>query len=245
VLIGGGGAAGLNGVAIARRLGCRRVVVPAVGAALSAAGALMSDLGTEFARMAFTTARRFDAARVNDVLEGFARRCRDFVEGPGREAGEPMIALSVEARYPHQIWEIDVPLRITRFDGPGDLDRLVEDFHAQHRAIFAIDDPGSDVEFVTWRARVRCRLARGDGRAALRLPAGRPEHRRRAYFPLIGWTDARVLSFESLAMDGAVPGPALIESPFTTVVVDPGASARRAPSGGLVIDLERQPEHAP
>ncbi|MGH6719076.1 MAG: hydantoinase/oxoprolinase family protein [Alphaproteobacteria bacterium] len=238
VLIGGGGAAGLNGVAIARRLGCRRVVVPAVGAALSAAGALMSDLGTEFARMAFTTARRFDAARVNAVLAGLTRRCHDFVEGPGQGAGEPSIALSVEARYPHQIWEIDVPLRSARIAGQGDLDRLIEDFHSQHRTIFAIDDPGADVEFVTWRARVRCRLPRGGGsEATVRFAAGRLEHHRRAYFPAIGWTDTRVLSFGSLVTDGVVPGPAIIESPFTTVVIDPGASARRAPSGGLVIDL--------
>ena len=40
VLIGGGGAAGLNAVAVARRLGCREVVIPETGAALSAAGAL-------------------------------------------------------------------------------------------------------------------------------------------------------------------------------------------------------------
>jgi len=46
VLIGGGGAAGLNIVFIARRLGCRRVIVPETGAALSAAGALISDLTT-------------------------------------------------------------------------------------------------------------------------------------------------------------------------------------------------------
>ena len=44
VLIGGGGAAGLNAVAIARRLQCPEVIVPLVGPVLSAAGALISDL---------------------------------------------------------------------------------------------------------------------------------------------------------------------------------------------------------
>ena len=47
VVIGGGGAAGLNRVAIGRRLGVARVVIPEVGAALSAAGALLSDLVDE------------------------------------------------------------------------------------------------------------------------------------------------------------------------------------------------------
>ena len=246
VLVGGGGAAGLNCVAIARRLGCRRVVVPAVGAALSAAGALMSDLGTEFARMSFTTAGRFDADRVNGAFDGLTRRCRDFILGPGRDAGVPSITLSVEARYPHQIWELDVPLRAARFEGSGDIERLVADFHAQHRAIFAIDDPGSDVEFVTWRARVRCRLARGEGaEPQVLLPAGRPEHVRTMYVPSTGWTEVQVLGFESLSTGQVVPGPAIIESAYTTVVVDPGANACRAPSGGLIIDIEERRETAP
>ncbi|MFB3102145.1 MAG: hydantoinase/oxoprolinase family protein, partial [Alphaproteobacteria bacterium] len=47
MLIGGGGAAGLNSIAIARRLGCPRVIIPEVGAALSAAGAMMSDLTSQ------------------------------------------------------------------------------------------------------------------------------------------------------------------------------------------------------
>ncbi|MBF6842106.1 hydantoinase/oxoprolinase family protein, partial [Acinetobacter baumannii] len=44
VLIGGGGAAGLNSTFIARRLGCKSLVIPETGAALSAAGAMMSPL---------------------------------------------------------------------------------------------------------------------------------------------------------------------------------------------------------
>ena len=48
VLVGGGGAAGLNAVGDRRAgCGCPEVIIPAVGAALSAAGALMSDLTRE------------------------------------------------------------------------------------------------------------------------------------------------------------------------------------------------------
>ena len=51
VLIGGGGAAGLNSIFIARRLGCPTVLIPETGAGLSAAGALMSDLTNEYVRV--------------------------------------------------------------------------------------------------------------------------------------------------------------------------------------------------
>ena len=38
-------------------------------------------------------------------------RCRAFIAGPGAASLEQHIELSVEARYPHQVWEIEVPLR--------------------------------------------------------------------------------------------------------------------------------------
>ena len=47
-IVGGGGAAGLNGAAIAARLGCRTLVVPEIGAALSAYGAVVSDIAREY-----------------------------------------------------------------------------------------------------------------------------------------------------------------------------------------------------
>jgi len=238
VLVGGGGAAGLNCVAIARRLGCRRIIIPAVGAALSAAGALMSELSAEYARLAFTTARRFDAHRVNAVLRELDQQCHAFIAGPGAGSVEQTIEFAVEARYPHQIWEIEVPVRVSHLDEAGDLAGLIQDFHATHRQIFAIDDAGSDVEFVTWRARVHCRLHR-DGEQPLRLDAGgdRVASRRRAYFPGAGWVDTRVEQFAALAGQAAVEGPGIVESPFTTIVIDPGAAAQRSPSGGLVVSL--------
>ncbi|HWT82376.1 MAG TPA: hydantoinase/oxoprolinase family protein, partial [Candidatus Methylomirabilis sp.] len=63
VLVGGGGAAGLNAVTVARRLGCKMVIIPEVGAALSAAGALMSDLHADYRTLFYTTAENFDFDR--------------------------------------------------------------------------------------------------------------------------------------------------------------------------------------
>src|SRR5690606_18955243 len=59
VLIGGGGAAGLNVVAIGKRLQCAGVMIPEAGAVLSAAGALMSDLSSDSAVLKFTTDSAF------------------------------------------------------------------------------------------------------------------------------------------------------------------------------------------
>ena len=151
-LVGGGGAVGLNAVALARRLGCPRVIIPDVAAALSAAGALISDLSTEFSQLHLTTAGQFDGAGVNAVLADLEERSRRFAAGPGARARATAVDFSVEARYARQIWEIEVPLRGARVAGPTDLKQMIADVHATHREIFAIDDPGSEIEFVTWRS---------------------------------------------------------------------------------------------
>jgi N-methylhydantoinase A len=37
--------------------------------------------------------------------------------------------------------------------------------------------------------------------------------------------------------DETVTGPAIVESSFTTIVVDPGATARRTAGGGLTVSV--------
>jgi N-methylhydantoinase A len=45
-----------------------------------------------------------------------------------------------------------------------------------------------------------------------------------------------VRQFERLDVGETVAGPAIVESPVTTVVLDPGASAVRTAAGSLAID---------
>ncbi len=93
------------------------------------------------------------------------------------------------------------------------------------------------MEFVGWRATARCKLR--DGKL------GKLQHeklfeknlapRRTAYFEGKGSVNARVLPFESMRPNVSVRGPAIVESPFTTVVIEAGAKVVRKPSGSLVI----------
>lgn len=236
-LIGGGGAAGLNAVAVGRRLGCKAVVIPETGAALSAAGALMSELASEQARMLFVTSGRFDFEAVNAVLAELEAQCEAFIAGPGDGAARSTIELSVEARYPHQIWEIDVPLRARRFADEAAVRDLVADFHTAHHALFEITDPNSEIEIVTWRARVSCRLrdTARVGRLAIAGEKAAIAARRRIYFAETGWVDAEVERFETMAAGVPLTGPAIVESSFTTVVIDPGANATRTAAGSLMV----------
>ena len=237
VLIGGGGAAGLNAVAIARRLGCPRAIIPEVGAALSAAGAMMSDLTSQYRRTLFTTSEAFDSGAVNGLLDQLEASCQKFIDGPGTGAIETSIEFFAEARYPEQVWEIEVPIASRRFNGDGDVATLVEAFHEAHQDLFAIHDPESEIEVVSWTAAVRCRLRDSESGTLVAADVGTEiEGTRKVYFSGAGFVEAAVRRFETLRVGEKLAGPAIVESPFTTVVIDPGATAERRASGSLSID---------
>lgn len=236
-LVAGGGAAGLNCVAIARRLGCRRVLVTEAGAALAASGALLSDLSTQYQAMFRTGSRCFDMAGVNAVLRRLKADCDAFAAGPGQGAVRTTIYWSTEARYTDQAWEIEVPLREEAFSDARDVQALVGDFHQMHQDVFAVSDRHADIETIGWNAEVRCTIGLDEpGRLAYdprpaKLPS-RPVH-----FLGTGWVDADVYRFESVPEGVTLAGPLVVESDFTSIVIDPGVTAERDPSGNLVINV--------
>jgi N-methylhydantoinase A len=130
VLVGGGGAAGLNSVRIARHLGCATLLIPETGAALSAAGALMSDLKASHRAAIFTRTDRFDAAACDLVLEELVARCDAFAAASG--ASDSRRVLRAEARYATEVWDIEVEFPIARFGAPGAVAAFTEAFHAAH-----------------------------------------------------------------------------------------------------------------
>jgi N-methylhydantoinase A len=233
VLVGGGGAAGFNTVAIGRRLGCPEVIVPSMGPAISAAGALMSELSRSFEIASRATDADFAYEQVNEVLAELERRAQAFIDGPGEGAVECAIDFSVEARYPHQVWELEVPVRTSRIRGPEDLAQLVRDFHATHRDVFAIADEDSPIELESWHARARCRLTEIAQPSAAVAAAERGT--REIFLPDVGAVMADVWRMEATPVEQPLPGPAIVETATTTVVIDQGASFRRTASGTLHI----------
>ena len=137
IIIGGGGAAGLNALTIAERLACKRLVIPEVGAALSAFGAVVSDIAREYRRVFVTSSVQFDQVGAAAVIAELRQRAVAFAEAAGAGAGDRRIEFLVEARYLHQVWEIDVTIDPDRLLRSGGIDILVQDFHRAHDEIFA------------------------------------------------------------------------------------------------------------
>jgi N-methylhydantoinase A len=236
IVVGGGGAAGLNGVAIAERLGCSSLIVPEIGAALSAYGAVVSDITREYRKVFVTSTAKFDAKGARHVIETLRRQAAAFRRHAGATEGSTQIEYLIEARYAHQVWEIDLRIDPERLLAPDGVSQLEHDFHRTHESIFAFSDPLSPIEVIAWRAAVRCSAG---GHAELKLMHFDSEsslaQQRRAYFPSGGWIDVLVLRFERLPYDDWRAGPAIIETPFSSIVIDRTAKFSRTKSGNLVV----------
>jgi N-methylhydantoinase A len=168
------------------------------------------------------------------VLGQLRNRCQAFVDGPGAGAIESSIEFSVEARYAGQVWEIEVPLATTNFEDPADLSRLIKDFHATHQEIFAINDPDSIVEMVGWTSSVSCRLRKNIGSRLREIEAKSITKSREIYFDGAEVTTP-VYPLQSIPVSLATEGPAIIETPFTTIVIDPAARFYRSEHGSVMI----------
>jgi len=232
-----GGAAGLHATDIACQLGLSRVIVPRVAAVLSAWGMLATDLRFEVARTHIGDARALDGAAVKHLFEGMEAegmaRLRASFAGPARPAR------SVDMRYGEQVFEITVPLEDMDWSVTDPLPQIVERFHRRHEALYTYSMP--DQESVLVNARVTVSGILEDLPQEPSLPAAKPagpRGERRLY--LEDWVAAPVYAFDALALAQRIEGPAIIESPMTTVLLRPGDEASVTPQGWLDIELSER-----
>ena len=237
LIVAGGGAAGLNIVPIARELGCPRVLVPRTAGALSACGGQYSDVVAEFTVSRFARSVDFDYG-VNDSLAAIGAAIDDFSRGLGSRGFERFqTSYFVEAHYPYQVWDVEIPLPGDRLRDERDVEALVEEFHRAHERIFAVKEPGQLVEFVNWKGRLTVSLARPPLGRATGNGGPPPPLRRRAYFGELGEVETPIHEGHALRAGTIVAGPAVIEEPTTTIVVYPGSSAAVTDFGNYLLEV--------
>jgi N-methylhydantoinase A len=237
LLVAGGGAGGMTVARIAEELGCKRVLVPRTAGALSACGGLFSDIVAEFSISQRADTNRFDYEAVNRGLAGLQEQIDELFERLGTASELRDVEFFVEARYPYQVWELEVPLRAGAFAGPDDVERMISEFHHVHERVFAVSEPGQHIECIYWKGRATARLPKP---ALAQLDKGaagppRPVSVRNAWFGDHGPLETPYFRAEAFAAGHDVPGPAIIGEPTTTVVVYPGWRASVTPSGDYLL----------
>jgi N-methylhydantoinase A len=238
-LIAYGGNGAVHAAAIARELGIDRIVVPKTAPAFSALGVLVADYVVDLVRSYVTPLSQVDLGRVRDLMTDLLQEVDKELEPTGVGGADITRALSAQMCYPGQNFDMSVPVpEGTALDEPGLLD-LAERFHDQHEAergfCFRAQQP------VLRGVRV---VARGvttkPDHFAETADLGDASQARRGSRPAYWgdrFVDTPVFDGTALGPGSEVAGPALIEEPFTVVVLPPGATARLDATGSYVVDV--------
>jgi N-methylhydantoinase A len=237
-IVAGGGASGLNIVPIARELGCRRVLLPSTAGALSACGALYSDVVSEVSTSRYLQTRSDDVATVNAQLADVDALAGEFLASLDDVAPRSVRTdFFVEARYPGQVWELDVPIPQRRLESADDLRGVEEAFHQVHERVFAVREPGQYLECLIWKARATAELEKPQVRARS-ASATREADAAPAYFRELGTVEVVRHDGPSLQAGTRIEGPAIVREPTTTVVVYPGSAATVTELGNYLLEIE-------
>ncbi|HWU36678.1 MAG TPA: hypothetical protein VN203_03465, partial [Candidatus Acidoferrum sp.] len=151
--------------------------------------------------------------------------------------GPVSVRRSLDMRYGEQIFEISVSLDGIDVDAPDLMERIVERFHRRHEELYTYSAPGQEVVLVNARVAVIGELPTLPAEPVIEATGTlRPSGGRRVY--LGRWLDVPVYDLDRLSPENEVKGPAIFESPTTTVVVRNGERVLVTPHGWLDIRLE-------
>ena len=225
-LIAYGGNGPVHAWAIAPELDIERIVVPKAAPAFSALGVLVADYVVDVVRSYVTPLSQLDVARLHALLADLLDEGRKELEPAGLSESDVEIGLYVQMCYPGQNFDMSVPIpEGTEFDETHLLD-LAERFHDQHLAERGFCFRSQQPLVRGARLAARGHTPKPEKFAALGTVVDPAEVRRgvrRAYFG--AWHDCEVYDGSQLAAGVSIAGPALVEEPFTVIVIPPGMTA--------------------
>ena len=238
VPFGGGGA--LHVGALIRQIGLKGAIVPRFPGITSALGCVLADLRHDVVQTLNVMLEGLDAAAL-------ARRMREL----GSEAGAVIAAAGIPVEQTRTLYELDmhylgqthtvaVPLPVTARDDLGLSEATVRSaFETAYLASFSRLLPGLAMRIVSLRVAAIGRrppfdfsvFAPGPSASLDKAAAGS----RRVWFDG-GWRETAVWSRLDLPSLARIEGPAILEQPDATIVIEPGLAGRVDRLGHLVVE---------
>ncbi len=236
-LVAFGGAGGQHACAMARELGMKRILIPALAGLLSALGLGVAErvrfsqrhLGASLAALP-------EEALTECFLELEAEAVAQFGSTVGSSTTRQRTLRMLDLRYRGQ----ETVLTVAQ---PADQDWR-RAFEQAHRRLYGFDFTTREIELVAARVETHRSAGMQPGPAAPRaVRTANSSHTPATERPL--WFDgraiaARILTLEQLAALGSTDGPAIIAEPGATIVVEPGWSAQVLASGDVLLSADER-----
>jgi N-methylhydantoinase A len=235
VLAAFGGAGPLHAAALADELGISEVICPPIPGAFSALGLIGTDLRRDYVQTLFTLADATDPATLEAAFVALERKGSAMLDRAGIAGDKRRFERAVDARYPRQSYELQVPLPHRAVDRTM-LQTIAATFHDRHLQTYGHANRDEPVQIVAVRLAaigaipplmVRDRTA----------PAGTDavKAKRQLWFREIGAVDATIYDRRRMPAGLEIAGPVVIESLESTILVPPRWRAKMNEDGFVVL----------
>ena len=226
-LIAYGGNGAVHAAPIATELGVDRILVPRAAPAFSALGLLVADYVVDIVRSYVTPLSRVDLGRLRDLVRELGDAADKELEPADLAAADVTRQLFLQMAYAGQNFDMSVPCpEGEALDATGLLD-LADRFHDQHERDRGFAFRNQEPVVRGARLMARGETPKPEQLAPTVAAATVPTASRPVYFGT-DWIDTPVHAGPAVATGTTIVGPALVEEPFTVVVVPPGWSATLA-----------------
>jgi N-methylhydantoinase A len=225
-LVAFGGAGPLHATALARELGMPVVVVPPAPGALAALGLLVASQRADASVSHPIVAEDARDGELASLLDELTQKVLADLGAEGITPGDATVELHVDCRYAGQSHELRIDV-----GPPPSFVRIVDAFHAAHRARYGFDRPDVPVEAITFRA-----TALGPPGEVVVSPPGGGRATAVTACEIDG-TEVPVYERSDLPAGARVDGPAIVRELDSTTWIDRESSAVVHESGALVIGV--------
>lgn len=243
VLVGAGGATAAHITALAEAMGIDTIVLPKLASGLCAFGQIISDVKYNY--MA-TAPLRLDNeaayARIDELFNQIEAQGIAHLKGDGFKGRSIVVKRSLDMRYVGQVHECTVEIGNFKVDAKS-IGKVRDAFHRRHKELYTYAEPASTVEVVNIESTVYgvvdkpARMKIGKGAT----PAKALKGHRDAVFSADGKrVKTPIYDGTPLGAGASIAGPAVIEEVTTTIVIEPGWTARLDESGSYLITRDRK-----
>ena len=238
VLVGAGGATAAHITSLADAIGINTIVLPKLASGLCAFGQIISDVKYNY--MA-TAPLRLDNpaayARIDELFNQIEAQGLAHLKADGFGKKDTRIKRSLDMRYVGQVHECTVEIDTFKVDARS-IGKVIEAFHKRHKQLYTYSEPLSIVEVVNLESTLyglvdkpeRMKIGRGAS------PEKALKGHRNAVFSADGKAiRTPIYDGTPLGAGATIKGPAVIEEVTTTIVIEPGWTARLDESGSYLI----------
>lgn len=240
--VSGGGAGGLHAARLAKQLDMKRVLVPGEASTFCAFGMTVSDVRHDHARSFHALSNNASTGSLDEIFEELENEARTRLQADGFASEHISLERYVDARYPNQVHELTIPIKTADTYTSNDLIEVERTFHSEHEARFTYSLSDSAVEFLHWRVTAIGRLPVADefttGGDSDGAPGDALIGKREVYDPELRESISADIYDANLLSEGeSLEGPAIIQSPITTILINRGDVASVGAGGSFSIEV--------